>query len=334
MFETPQNLPSRALRPTSRYDRFFFGHGKILLSGEYFLLDGACGLAFPTRLGQSMGVSYAQRFDPKLTWRAFDANGELWFEASFELWHFQHLGEGMSKEARQLQKILRAAREQNKHFLRQDEGDVIVETHLDFPLEWGLGSSSTLICNVAQWAYVSPFELAAKSWGGSGYDIACAQVQGPILYQNQSQRPQWETVCFDPPFKDHLYFVYQGSKQKTEEAIDCYKRKTPPSREQIESVSALTRKALAAKTLEEFHQFMRQHEEIVAKHLGQVPLKARQFPDYWGEMKSLGAWGGDFALVSSERPFEETRDYFRKRGLPVVLKFEDLALKESSPLVH
>ena len=334
MFETPQNAPSKALRPSSQYDRFFFGHGKILLSGEYFLLDGACGLAFPTQLGQSMGVSYSQRFDPKLTWRAFGAGGELWFEAGFELWHFHYLGKEMCTQVQQLQKILRAARDQNKHFLRQDEGDVTVETHLDFPLEWGLGSSSTLICNVAQWAYVSPFELAAKAWGGSGYDIACAQGQGPILYQNQSHRPQWETVSFNPPFKEHLYFVYQGGKQKTGEAIDCYKRKAPPSKQQIESISALSRRALAALTLEEFHQFMREHEAIIAGHLGQMPLKARRFPDYWGEVKSLGAWGGDFALVTSERPLEETRDYFERHGLPVVLKFEDLALEESSTLVH
>ena len=141
---------------SDNYDQFFFGRGKILLFGEYFILDGACGLVLPTKMGQSMGVRYSSSFDPKLTWCSYDVNGQLWFKANFEFWHFDCLeSQGTVEQVEYLQKILRAARSQNRHFLRE-AGDILVETHLGFPFEWGLGSSSTLIHNVAQFAYVSP----------------------------------------------------------------------------------------------------------------------------------------------------------------------------------
>ena len=108
------------------YDQFFFGHGKLLLSGEYFILDGAIGLALPTQAGQSMGISYSQSFDPKLIWRSYDAEGKLWFESSFEFWHFNCLNENPRFESLVLQKILRSARRQNKHFLRE-ENEVLVK---------------------------------------------------------------------------------------------------------------------------------------------------------------------------------------------------------------
>ena len=62
-----------------------------------------------------------------------------------------------------------------------------MNTHLEFPRDWGLGSSSTLINNVAQWAQVDPFELHFKVSNGSGYDIACAKRRYPIVYSTQNQ---------------------------------------------------------------------------------------------------------------------------------------------------
>ncbi len=62
-----------------------------------------------------------------------------------------------------------------------------MNTHLDFPRDWGLGSSSTLINNVAQWAQVDPFDLHFKVSNGSGYDIACANEDSPIVYSTQNQ---------------------------------------------------------------------------------------------------------------------------------------------------
>ena len=142
------------------FDQNYFGHGKILLSGEYFVLDGADALALPTQAGQSLSVKYEQSFSPSLSWRAYDSNGELWFEVDYEFWNFDIIKEDQKKDQKAifLQSLLRQARKQNKHFLREDI-NVYVETKLGFPKDWGLGSSSSLIYNMAQWAYISPFEL-------------------------------------------------------------------------------------------------------------------------------------------------------------------------------
>lgn len=306
----------------------FYGKAKLLLSGEYLVLDGAQGLALPLKVGQSLSVQYSPSFDPVLHWKSFDVNGKLWLEARFEFWRFNILDPNPSDEVIELQKILRQARKQNSHFLR-DEVDVSVETRLGFPIEWGLGSSSTLIYNIAQWAYVSPFELQFKTNGGSGYDIACAQSEGPILYSKNSSGPNWSPTLFSPQFKDQLYFIYLGKKQNSKRAIRQYvEKRDSVSSDQVNRVSEITQKMLATQELSEFEKLIHEHEMIIGQVIERTPIKEEYFSDYWGEIKSLGAWGGDFALVTSERSEEETRAYFLEKGFDVFLPYEQLAYGE------
>ncbi len=306
-------------------EQYFYGHGKVLLSSEYFVLDGAQALALPVRFGQSLSVKYAKSFSPTLSWKSYDVNGKLWFDCTYEFWHFDLL-EGQEDEVSLfLQKILRQARKQNPHFLREEE-DVFVESKLGFPIEWGLGSSSSLIYNVAQWAYVSPFELLFSTQGGSGYDIACAQSSGPIIYEKKSSGPVWSLTNFDPPFKDNLYFIYLGHKQSTQEAIAFYRKNNQKNLDLVNSLSNLTKEMLKAKSLEEFENLVKTHEELISMNLNIPRVKDQHFVDYWGEVKSLGAWGGDFVMVSSNRSKEETQEYFVKKGHTVFLSYSELIL--------
>ena len=170
-----------------------------------------------------MSVRYEKSFnDPKLSWKSLDHLGNCWFDAEFELWNFDQTGGVDDEKIKFLQRLLRQLRVQNKHFLRE-EVSVHVETKLGFPKEWGLGSSSTLIYNLSQWAYVSPFELLFKTSLGSGYDVACAQSDGPILYKNDS-----EGQFIHPSFLIHLlkeiYFVYLGKKQDTSKEISKFNK--------------------------------------------------------------------------------------------------------------
>jgi mevalonate kinase len=187
-------------------EQYFYGHGKLLLSGEYFVLDGAEALALPTSVGQSMKVKYRQSYQPVLNWKSVDHTGKVWFEANYEFWHFNPIRPTGSKTETFVANALKAVRLQNPHFLR-DDVDVFVETQIEFPLEWGLGSSSSFIYNVAQWAYVSPFELLKRTIGGSGYDIACAQAMGPITYKRVDGKPLGGSAGFNPSFRDQIYFV-------------------------------------------------------------------------------------------------------------------------------
>lgn len=318
--------------------QMYYGRGKLLLSGEYLVLDGARALAVPLKVGQSLSVTYSPSFSPALTWKSFDHKGELWLEARFEFWRFNCLDPDPSPEVLELQKILRAARKLNTHFLRE-ENDVFVETRLGFPLEWGLGSSSSLLYNIAQWAYVSPFQLQFMTFGGSGYDVACAQSEGPILYSLDASGPHWSPILFDPSFKNQLSLIYLGQKQNSREAVaryqDCRERLSP---DLIARVSHLTERMLEAQTREEFEALMREHEEALSFVLDLPPLKMRMFADFDGEMKSLGAWGGDFALVSSAQSFEQVQAYFHGRGYDVVLPYtalvQSVAQEEGNGTFH
>lgn len=304
-------------------EQTYYGHGKLLLSGEYFVLDGAKALALPCKFGQVMSVRHVRSNEPKLVWKSRDSHGNLWFEAEYELWRFRLLSDE-NQTSLDLQKILRQARLQNVHFLRE-ETDVIVETSVEFPLEWGLGSSSTLIYNIAQWAYVSPFELAAKTFGGSGYDIACAQSMGPIVYSNSGKGPAWQSANFRPLFKDNLYFVFLNQKQNSRREIERYRSIYMGDKQAlVKKVDVLTEAMAQALDLREFENYVFEHEELVSKALDLPTVQAERFPDYWGAVKSLGAWGGDFALATSERSEEQTKLYFKQKGHDVVLRYDEI----------
>lgn len=304
-------------------EQYFYGHGKLLLTGEYFVLDGAKSIALPTNLGQTMSVKYKRSNDPKLHWKSFDSTGECWFEATYEFWSFNCL-DNDSDDARALQEILIQARKQNVHFLR-DEEDVYVETHLEFPLKWGLGSSSTLIYNIAQWAYISPFELLQQTFGGSGYDIACAQSKGPITYQLKSTGPRYEQQQFAPIFKENIYFIYLNKKQNTQTSIRRYKELHIPEREKItDQINIITEKMLKSIDIKEFEDLIFEHENLLSMALDLPRAKELHFQDFWGAIKSLGAWGGDFVLATSNMDEALTKDYFNRRGFDVVLNYNDI----------
>ena len=163
----------------------FHSNGKLLLTGEYYVLEGAKSLAIPTKFGQSLVVNQMPievGETPILQWKSYDVEGNVWLEAAFNTHNFQILsskGEGTPR----LQQILQQARKQNPNFLQSSSNNIQAQTHLQFARNWGLGSSSTLLSNIARWADIDAFELLEKTFGGSGYDIACAQSNQAILYQ-------------------------------------------------------------------------------------------------------------------------------------------------------
>ena len=305
-------------------DQYFYGHAKLLLSGEYFVMEGAEALALPTTVGQSMTVKYRHSYQPTLNWKSIDHSGKVWFESDYDFWHFNPIKNQDNDRQDFVHQILSAVRLQNPHFLR-DELDVFVETRIEFPLEWGLGSSSTFIYNVAQWAYVSPFELIKKTLGGSGYDVACAQAMGPIKFHLVEGKPQWESAPFSPSFKDSLYFIYLGNKQSSELEVSKFHEMNIPGKESISrELTMLTREMIDCQNLSTFNKIIGTHEDIVGRALGYEKVKDLRFSDYWGAVKSLGAWGGDFVLITSDREPSETREYFDKKGYSTIIPFHEI----------
>lgn len=306
----------------SNHNNSFHANGKLLLTGEYFVLDGAVALALPTKLGQSLRVT--ENASGEITWKSFDKNEDLWFEGTF-LPSGACLSSSGEATGQRLSQILQAISSQHPGFFQPKSG-MQIETHLDFPREWGLGTSSTLIANLAQWAGVDPFQLLRATFGGSGYDIACANAEGPILYQLEKQTPKFEPTDFDPPFKSNLFFVYLGKKQNSREGIARYRAKVKAEPLLVKAISSLTFLFLECADLPTFEDLIRQHEKIVANTLELPRAKDLYFADFWGEVKSLGAWGGDFVLLTSDRDAEETHHYLNEKGFSTVLPYKDLVL--------
>ncbi|MCK0161589.1 GYDIA family GHMP kinase [Allomuricauda sp. F6463D] len=298
----------------------FYSNGKLLLSGEYAILDGALGLAIPTSYGQSLHVTPTT--SGFLEWNSLDENGKVWFAAKFDLDNLKVLSSSDESIAKTLITILLEANTQNPLLLTDSEGFQI-ETHLTFPKSWGLGTSSTLINNLAQWARVDAYQLLRNAFGGSGYDIACAQHNSSITYQLQNGEPIVEEINFDPIYKDALYFVHLNQKQSSKEAISSYRKQEFDKTELVKKISRLTRGMIKASTLSDFESVMEEHEAFLSPILKMPPVKKRLFPDYFGMVKSLGAWGGDFVLATGD---EKTISYFKSKGFETVLPFSKMAL--------
>ncbi len=204
-------------------EKEFYSNGKLLISGEYAVLDGAMGLAVPTRFGQSMAVKEIP--GRVLKWKSLDEKGTVWLDTTINPHELNTVPSTPSEHSVRatLVNILAEAQKLNPEFLTKDSGFEI-ETHLTFPKNWGLGTSSTLINNIAQWAQIDAFQLLWNAFKGSGYDIACAQHNGPILYQLLNGKPKVQSVPFDPTFKDAIFFVYLNKKQNSREGIAAYEK--------------------------------------------------------------------------------------------------------------
>lgn len=285
------------------------------------MLDGAVSLAVPTTFGQTLSVQPI--VENRLHWNSFDEQGLVWFEASFEFKENSLKLASASDEtiSNRLLQILLAAKSLNPNFLASKSG-FSIETHLEFPSNWGLGTSSTLINSVAHWAGVDAYKLLEDTFGGSGYDIACANAGGSLTYQlNSKIEREIRLVDFNPRFKAQLYFVHLNQKQNSREGIAQYRSNTSNKTASIERINAITHEMIGCKTLDHFQKLMEEHEQIISDLVKMPPVKERLFPDFNGAIKSMGAWGGDFVMVASEI---DPSAYFKSMGYHTILCYTEM----------
>jgi mevalonate kinase len=303
----------------------FYSNGKLLLTGEYVVLDGAKAMALPTKFGQDLTVEEAT--NRKILWKSFDSDGSIWFEdvISFEEITAEKDPHAVSSIKSTLVEILHEAFLLNPGFINEKEG-YIIETRLTFPKFWGLGTSSTLINNIAQWLKIDAFELLKNSFGGSGYDIACAQNDTPLVYQLVNELPKITPVHFNPEFSGNLFFVYLNRKQSSKAAIaSYYNNRQADLQRHITSVDKITANVLNAPNAGTFARELEKHESIMSDIIQMKTVKETFFPDFKGVIKSLGGWGGDFILVVSK---ENPTAYFHDHGFETVVPYHDMILSK------
>lgn len=303
----------------------YYAKGKLLLTGEYLVLDGAHALACPTSKGQKMTVVKGRGSDIK--WKSIDHDGNEWFSAVISLFDFSCEKTSDVNIGNRLTQLLTESVRLNSDFLSKWNG-LKVQTTCEFPLDWGLGTSSTLVYCVAQWADVDPFDLYKRTFGGSGYDIACADAAGPIFYHLDENIPVVTNASVPDSIRSNLYFVYTGQKQDSRKGIEYYRSRSEKIKPTIiDDVSSISESMATAHSIIETGELIEHHESILSEVLNLPKVKAERFADYWGAVKSLGAWGGDFVMATSDRPAEETTAYFNQKGHPVVLTWDEMMAK-------
>tara|TARA_R110002020_G_scaffold275399_1_gene490610 strand:- start:703 stop:1629 length:927 start_codon:yes stop_codon:yes gene_type:complete len=302
----------------------FYSHGKLLITAEYLVLDGALALALPTQKGQSLSIEPSQ--ESGILWDSIDHKDDCWFKTNLsysQLENFSLKNTATPSVQDRLLQILAEAKKLNPEFLKE-EPSIFVRTKLDFVQNWGLGSSSTLIANVAKWAEIDAYKLLENTFGGSGYDIACAQNDNPLLYQLVDRKPQVLLTSFNKPFLDKLFFIHLNRKQNSRDSIKHY-REQPQNNivEAVKKISGLTESILNSNSLNGFNMLLDTHETLLSSILKTPTIKSRLFSDYSGSVKSLGGWGGDFILATGS---VEDMDYFREKGFSTIVPFSEMVL--------
>ena len=296
----------------------------MLLSGEYVVLSGAKGLAVPTRAGQTLEISESGQAG-QLLWQSFLLDGSSWFQGRFSVSDWEVLESSDLHIAKRLQELFVAICSQNPAFAEKANKKQAT-TRLEFPAEWGFGSSSTLIYMLSKWANVDPFFLLDQSFGGSGYDLIAAGASGPFMFWRDPQ-PQFAPIRLDWPFREALFLVYLGKKQNSREGIQRYRQRETLLQKEIQQVSALSEQLVEVKTRENFEGLLQEHELLLSQLLDLTRVQDLHFSDFPGVVKSLGAWGGDFVLVSSGGlSAKAVKDYFHSAGFKTIFPFSEIVL--------
>jgi len=298
----------------------FYSNGKLFILGEYYVLEGAKVFALPTKFGQYLNVFPLKT--KTLSWKSYDADGSVWYNDEIPVNDILSNSQSSADKVRNtLIDILHQAHLINPLILRNN--GFLVETKLTFPRNWGLGTSSTLINNIAQWFQIDAFQLLQKSFGGSGFDIACAQNNTPVTYQVVSNEPVVEQAAFNPTFKDYIYFVYLNKKRDSKDAIANFRKKQKNLSAEIKQVSQMTDELLQIQDLQFFINFFKKYEQNLSEILETPTIQKELFNDFNGLVKSLGGWGGDFVMVASE---QNPTEYFKQKGYNIIIPYNDMIL--------
>ena len=298
----------------------FYSHGKLLISGEYLVLKGATALTAPLNFGQSLEIFPSE--NKNFIWESY-VYDKLWFEAEIDPENYKILKTNDHIVAQRLINILKQVDKLNIDFCKNYKNTKVISS-ADFDIRWGLGSSSSLISNISYWVNIDPFVLNRSVSKGSGYDVICTRQDGPVFFNKTRQSYFVERVDFKPEYSGQIFFVYIGNKQDSAKSVDQFYSRKKRFTNEIQLISDLSKHIAYSTNITDFKYFIKEHEYIISSVLKKKMLKEERFRDFQGEIKSLGAWGGDFAMVTWEGTKRELTKYFEKKYITVIFQFNEL----------
>jgi mevalonate kinase len=298
-------------KPSSMPDRLSHrANGKLLLTAEYLVLNGSTALAIPLKFGQSLDVIESPT--GHISWESHDSGGK-WFYCKLNPVSFEVLNTDSDLITEGLIHYLSSARKLNPDFLRTK--GLMVTVKADYPLSWGLGSSSSLISLIAKWANVDSWTLYKMCCNGSGYDLACAEHDFPVFYRLEDDLPEINKAEPAEALQRFAYFAYLGTKQNSAIEVKSFLKDAKFTEQDIDKITALTYDICKAKDYSVLYNMVEEHEAILSRILQKPKLKSTRFANFPGTVKSLGAWGGDFAMFISDQDPSDVRDSLKNLGI-------------------
>jgi mevalonate kinase len=290
-------------------------NGKILLTSEYFILDGAKGIALPTKLGQTLSVNENKSFQ----YEAYLNDDTLWFRYDPK----NNENESILLLNKALDYIVKNNENQDINALKG-----AFKTRLEFDKNWGLGSSSTFVALLSDYFNFDAFDLNRYLFKGSGYDIACAFAASPLIYQRDDEVHQsFQEIQFNEKVTNCLYFVYLNKKQNSRNAINYYKSINSISKKElINDLNQITEHLQINSNVSDWIYLLKNHEALISKSLKLDKVSivlGNKMPFF---TKSLGAWGGDFILCISEETEDEVKSKFNQIGYNNIFSYNDFIL--------
>ena len=296
----------------------FKSNGKLLITSEYLVMKGAMALAIPAKLDQELNVTSTN--SDFVNWKSFNKNNQIWYEEKFFLDKGTLIYHGKKNKMSDL--IVRLF--DYIHKFNNPEKSIGNEFiwKINFNINWGLGSSSTLINNLSKWAKVNPYKLLFSVFNGSGYDIACCDKSNPIIFQKKDDYLSVSDTTFKPNFLNNLFLIFLNKKQDTQKSVQNFLETDQSLSEGINQINEIVHEIENVKDITTFESLIERHEKIIANILQMPTIQNEKFPDYNnGVIKSLGSWGGDFVLATGD---EKSVDYFEEKGFNTIRKISDL----------
>ena len=296
----------------------FKSNGKLLITSEYLVMKGAMALAIPAKLDQELNVISTN--SDFVNWKSFNKDNQIWYEEKFFLNKGTLIYHGKKNKMSDL--IVRLF--DYIHKFNKPEKSIGNEFiwKINFNINWGLGSSSTLINNLSKWAKVNPYKLLFSVFNGSGYDIACCDKSNPIIFQKKDDYLSVSDTTFNPNFLNNLFLIFLNKKQDTQKSVQNFLETDQSLSEGINQINEIVHEIENVKDITTFESLIERHEKIIANILQMPTIQNEKFPDYNnGVIKSLGSWGGDFVLATGD---EKSVDYFEEKGFNTIRKISDL----------
>ena len=296
----------------------FKSNGKLLITSEYLVMKGAMALAIPAKLDQELNVISTN--SDFINWKSFNKDNQIWYEEKFFLDKGTLIYHGKKNKMSDL--IVRLF--DYIHKFNKPEKSIGNEFiwKINFNINWGLGSSSTLINNLSKWAKVNPYKLLFSVFNGSGYDIACCDKSNPIIFQKKDDYLSVSDTTFNPNFLNNLFLIFLNKKQDTQKSVQNFLETDQSLSEGINQINEIVHEIENVKDITTFESLIERHEKIIANILQMPTIQNEKFPDYNnGVIKSLGSWGGDFVLATGD---EKSVNYFEEKGFNTIRKISDL----------